>query len=85
MEKKFVVSEIILSELVALNSLYYEGNTCNRQSMCEETALTFCIALKETFSTSITSTKINKFGNVAVFQIATVFRPVYHVPCRRVL
>ena len=34
MEKKFVVSEIIVSELVALNSLYSEGNTCFRKSIC---------------------------------------------------
>ena len=32
-EKKFVVSEINGSELLALNSLYYEENTCHRQSM----------------------------------------------------
>ena len=34
MEKKIVVSEIIVSELVALNSLYSEGNTCCRKSIC---------------------------------------------------
>ena len=33
-EKESFVSEIIVSELVALNCLYKEGNTCHRQSMC---------------------------------------------------
>ena len=32
--KKSLVSEIIVSEFVALNCLYKEGNTCHRQSMC---------------------------------------------------
>ena len=31
--KKFVVSEIITSEMAAVNCLYYEGNTCHGQSM----------------------------------------------------
>ena len=34
MEKKFFVSEIIVSELVALNCLYSEENTCHWESMC---------------------------------------------------
>ena len=33
-EKKPFVSEIIVSELVALNCLYKEENTCHRQSVC---------------------------------------------------
>ena len=32
-EKKYFVSDIIVSELVALNSLYKEENTSHRQSM----------------------------------------------------
>ena len=32
--KKFLVSEIIASEMVAVNCLYYEGNTCHGKSMC---------------------------------------------------
>ena len=31
--KKFLVSEIIASELAPLNSLYYEGSTCHGESM----------------------------------------------------
>ena len=32
-EKIFLVSEIIASEMAAVNCLYYEGNTCDGQSM----------------------------------------------------
>ena len=32
-EKKFLVFEIIASEMAAVNCLYYEGNTCHGQSM----------------------------------------------------
>ena len=32
-EKKFIVSEIIASEMAAVNFLYYEGNTCHGKSM----------------------------------------------------
>ena len=32
-EKIFLVSGIIASEMAAVNCLYYEGNTCQGQSM----------------------------------------------------
>ena len=32
-EKIILVSEIIASEMAAVNCLYYEGNTCHGQSM----------------------------------------------------
>ena len=32
-EKVLLVSEIIASEMAAVNCLYYEGNTCHGQSM----------------------------------------------------
>ena len=32
-QKKFLVSEIIASEMTAVNCLYYEGNTCHGKSM----------------------------------------------------
>ena len=32
-QKKFLVSEIIASEMAAVNCLYYEGNTCHGKSM----------------------------------------------------
>ena len=32
-EKIFIVSEIIASEIAAVNCLYYEGNTCHGHSL----------------------------------------------------
>ena len=32
-QKKFLVPEIIASEMAALNCLFYEGNTCHGKSM----------------------------------------------------
>ena len=32
-EKKFLVSQIIASEMAAINCLDYEGNTCHGKSM----------------------------------------------------
>ena len=32
-QKKFLVSQIMASEMAALNCLYYEGNTCQGKSM----------------------------------------------------
>ena len=32
-EKIFLVSEIIASEMAVVNCLYYEGNTCHGKSM----------------------------------------------------
>ena len=31
--KKFLISEIIASEMAAVNCHYYEGNTCHGKSM----------------------------------------------------
>ena len=44
-KKDSFVSEIIVSELVALNYLYKEDNTSHRQSMSEQTILRICTAL----------------------------------------
>ena len=83
--KKLFVFEIIASELVALNCLYSEENTCHQQSMCQQKLIRLCVLLKQTFSDSITFQMISKYGNSAVFQIATLFEPVYHVACQRFL
>ena len=32
-QKKFLVSQIIASEMADVNCLYYEGNTCHGKSM----------------------------------------------------
>ena len=67
------VFETIASELVALNCLYQAGNAGLRQSMREQTGWRFFISLKYAFSNTITFTVINKYGQGAVVQIATVF------------
>ena len=33
-QKIYLVSEIMASEMAAVNCLYYEGNTCHGKSMC---------------------------------------------------
>ena len=58
-QKIFFVSEIIPSEMAALNCLYYEGNTCHGQSMPEETVLRLCISVRQIFSNAIAFTVIN--------------------------
>ena len=58
-QKKFLLSEIIASEIAAINCLYFEGNTCHRQSMPQETVLRLCIAVREIFSNAIAFTVIN--------------------------
>ena len=40
-EKKSFVSEIIVSELVTLNGLHKEDNTCPCQSMCNKESKDF--------------------------------------------
>ena len=58
-QKKFLVSEIIASEMAAVNCLYYEGNTCHRTSMRYETVLRLCISVREIFSNALAFTMIN--------------------------
>ena len=58
-EKKFLLSEIIVSDMAAVNCLSYEGNTCHRQSMPQETVLRLCITVREIFSNAIAFTVIN--------------------------
>ena len=58
-EKKFLVSEIIASEMAAVNCLYYEGYTCQGKSMRQETALRLFISVRESFSNAIAFTMIN--------------------------
>ena len=58
-QKKFLVSQIIASEMAALNCLYYEGNTCHNKSMRSETVLRLCMSVREIFSNAIAFTMIN--------------------------
>ena len=43
------------------------------------------MSLRVTFSNSIIFKVINEYGRGPVVEIESVFRPVYHVACRRVL
>ena len=58
-EKKFLVSQIIASEMAAVNCLYYKGNTCDNKSMRSETVLRLCMSVREIFSNAIAFTMIN--------------------------
>ena len=58
-EKKFLVSEIMASEMAAVNCLYYEGNASDNKSMRSETVLRLCISVREIFSNAIAFTIIN--------------------------
>ena len=58
-EKKFLVSQIIASEMAAVNCLYYEGNACHNKSMRSETVLRLYISVREIFSNAIAFTMIN--------------------------
>ena len=58
-EKKFLVSEIIASEMAAVNCLYYEGNACHNKSMRSETVLRLSMSVREIFSNAIAFTMIN--------------------------
>ena len=58
-EKKFLVSQIIASEMAAVNCLYYEGNACHNKSMRSETVLRLSISVREIFSNAIAFTMIN--------------------------
>ena len=53
--------------------------------MCYQTALGFCVSLKETFSNATTFTVITKYWKGAVIQSAEVFRSICRVVFLRVL
>ena len=58
-EQKFLVSQIIASEMAAVNCLYYKGNACHNKSMGSETVLRLCMSVREIFSNAIAFTMIN--------------------------
>ena len=43
MDKKVFLAQIIAFELVVVNSYYYEENTSQRQSLCQQTVIRFQI------------------------------------------
>ena len=58
-EKKFLVSEIMASEMAVVTCLYYEENACHNKSMGSETVLRLCMSVREIFSNAIAFTMIN--------------------------
>ena len=77
-EKKFIVFQIIASDLAALNCLHYEGNTCHGQSMRWQTVLSLFISITEIFSNPIAFTVINNYAKGGVVQISTALVPVHY-------
>ena len=63
-EKKFLVSEIMASEMAAVNCLYYEGNACHNKSMGSETVLRLCMSVREIFCYPIAFIDINKYAKL---------------------
>ena len=58
-EKKFLVSQIIASEMAAVNCLYYKRNACHNKSIGSGTVLRPCMPVREIFSNAISFTMIN--------------------------
>ena len=58
-EKIILVSQIIASEIAAVNCLYYEENACHNKSMRSETVLRLSMSVREIFSNAIAFTMIN--------------------------
>ena len=83
-QKKFFLFETIASELVTLNCLYKEENTCHRHSVCWEIVLRFSMSLTETFCKSIAFTVIHKYGKASTMQISRMFRHLPHVAFRKI-
>ena len=69
-EKKCFVSDTIA---VAVNSDYYEENTCHQQSMCKQTVLRFLMSLTDKFSDSICQRVIKKSDKSILLMISAVF------------
>ena len=59
-QKKFIVFQIIVSELGDADTHNLEQDTCHRQSMCWQKPLTFYLTLGETFSKSTSLRMIKK-------------------------
>ena len=53
--------------------------------MCEQTVLGIRLLLKETFFNATTLIVNNQYSKGAAIQITTMFRPICHVVCLRVL
>ena len=77
-QKRFLVSEIIASELAALNSFYYEGNTCHGESIGWQILLRLFMWGRDIFSYPIALTMITNYARSGLAQIWTLLVPVHH-------
>ena len=65
-QKKSFVSEILVFEVVAGNSVYCNGYTCHRMSLCKQTVLRFQIRLRQALSNLIYLEFMEKYDNSGV-------------------
>ena len=61
-QTKILVSQIIASELAALNCVYYQGINCDRQSMRYQTLLRLSISVKASSPSPISFKVINNYA-----------------------
>ena len=73
LEKMFLVLKIIAFEWGTLNSHNPEQDTCNRQSMCQQTPLLFQTSIRDIFSESFALKVMEKFDQSAFMKILQVF------------
>ena len=74
-QKKFLLFQIIASDLAALNCLHQEENTCDGQSMRQQTVFSLFISIREISSNPTAFTVINNYAKGGVVQISTVLLP----------
>ena len=85
MEKKFFLSKLIATQLVALKCPDGKQETFHRQPMSQQAVPRFSMSIRETFFNSISLAVIDEYEQGAVIPILTVLGHVYHVVFRRVL
>ena len=83
--QKFFVFQIIAFELGLANSHKIEQDTCYRQSMCQQTPLTFNLTLGDIFSKSTSIKVMEKYDKSTLMEIWQVFGTLSHVDCVNVL
>ena len=74
-QKKFLLFQIIASDLAALNCLHQEENTCDGPSMRQQTVFSLFISIREISSNPTAFTVINNYAKGGVVQISTVLLP----------
>ena len=67
------VFQIKAFEVVAENSAYCGKNTCDRESMCQQTVLRFMIRVKQSFFNSIYLKFMGQEDNSGALLVSEVF------------